>query len=234
MRESWGATNIVRIASNEKFSGWFCTNEGASWTVFFLCLIKVHVPSSNHHWFGPPPPPIRFYLGWHLPLLNLGTQTERRGYVPPGSSPPTLLQPGLPRQSLSSGFTGNTSKSESEPPVVSFSDLPHLGRFVQSANSTPPDFSLPGPSSFTPCIHYPTPIPLPTDLQFSPPHTFPLMVDPSANHPRGGSLPLPIHIQHVPLDCNSVMKMIDSSLTSVHPFLADALPLLPFAFAPEA
>ncbi|KAF9646729.1 hypothetical protein BDM02DRAFT_3118194, partial [Thelephora ganbajun] len=62
--------------------------------------------------------------------------------------------------------------------MVSFSDLPHSGRFVQPTNSTPPDFNLPGPSasvfSFTPCIHCPAPIPFLTDPHslpfYSPPH----------------------------------------------------------------
>ena len=87
--------------------------------------------------------------------------------------PPTLLPPNL-RQPLSSDLTGNASDSklESELSMVLFNELPQSGRFFQSITSMPPDFSLPGPSSFAPYT-YPPPVPHPTDPQFPPPFYLP-------------------------------------------------------------
>ena len=98
--------------------------------------------------------------------------------APPSAiHPPTFIPPGLPRQPLSSNFSGNTPESTPEPPMVLFSELSHSGRFLQSISSTPPDFSLPSPSSFMPFSRYPPSFP-PTDPQSLPPSYFPPPLSP--------------------------------------------------------
>jgi len=83
--------------------------------------------------------------------------------------PPAPLLPDIPRQPLSPNSGGNAPDPELEPPMVLFSELPPSGCFSQSANSTHPDLSLPGPSSFIPYVRYPPPISYPADSRFLPP-----------------------------------------------------------------
>jgi hypothetical protein len=98
-----------------------------------------------------------------------GRKRNDENATPSTILPPAPLSPGLPRQPLSPDFADNASDPELEPQMVLFSELPPSGRFFQSINSTPPDFSLPGPSSFVPYVHYPPPISHPADPQFLPP-----------------------------------------------------------------
>ena len=99
-----------------------------------------------------------------------GRKRNDENATPTEIPPPPSFPPGLPCQSLSPDFAGDISDPESEPPMVLFSDLPPSGRFFQSINSTPPDFNLPGPSSFA---TYPHPISHPTSSQFLPPFYYP-------------------------------------------------------------
>ena len=102
-----------------------------------------------------------------------GRKRNEETVTPSVPSPPTPPPPGLPRQPLSSDLTGNMFESKSEPPMVLFNELPSSGRFFQSINSTPPNFSLPGPSSFTPYGYYPPPTPPLSDPQLPSPFYFP-------------------------------------------------------------
>lgn len=67
-----------------------------------------------------------------------------------------LLPPEPPRQPPSTNFAYNPSEPGPNPALVHPSELPHTGRFFKSIHSTPPDFSLPGPSTF---LRYPYQLP---------------------------------------------------------------------------
>jgi hypothetical protein len=131
-----------------------------------ISMINVHLDANPHLASDST------FAGLFLSRTRARKQNDENA-PPPALPPPTLLPSGLSRQPPSSDFASNASESESEPSMVLFDELPHSGRFFQSINLTPPDLSLPGPSSFMPFAHYPHPILPPTDPQFLPPFYFP-------------------------------------------------------------